>query len=760
MANFTLQLDFQAGVNLLADERRLNDKECVKLQNLIPVAPGILGKRKGTTGLVRTSSFLGGAAAFSFTDASALHVQCGAVINDSTLPKFIVCGRYVVTTGSNNGPAAAVHVIDAAGNKITSRTWKYIPQRNPCITYFNGKVYITQGYGALSSPSGTVASARPNPIIVLQLKEGANTAVSSAVDTASTTDVELNNFAFDDNDLLTPAVSTVYRERMVWGDFGPGYENYLVMSDDADPATIGADVLAANGRALQIGATGERITALVDVMLAEAGTPAQSALLVLKENSTYLLTGELDQADGGGTDNLEVVRLSLEAGCVGWNAVARTPFGIYWVGPDDVWFMRAGALPERVGRKISPWLQGTPAEHRYRVHAVFHNGFLRVALNTQGHNTDSTDDGAPLAEQYWMDLREGAPPDWANARWYGPQIHKMPLLANTASTQGAFAMFRDIAADTLYGACADPANGYLYLYGFDAQQGYDEVAPLSSFDIDDQWDNEIAFDIRTKNFDFGDPHIDKLALRTELDVLTNLPVKLVEAFYLNGGVSGTAGDNTFLSSSGGIIQTVRSGFVVGADALDSTYLTREFQQIIGYPSAGARVKARQFQFSLTDSPGYIIDSTNDELIVYTYYNGGNQSTVTLTQGFYATLAALCSHVASLINVLRVASFFGSTSGAVTTSVSAQSHGVVTFTIPSAVDNWGFVFSADSGGVTTAATKRKSRIVGAQLGFNTAANCESATATITAGSHTRWKESSRIEIGNLNLYFRSLTRRPH
>jgi hypothetical protein len=256
-------------------------------------------------------------------------------------------------------------------------------------------------------------------------------------------------------------------------------------------------------------------------MLSGVGSPAESALLVLKENSAYLLTGEPDQTTGGAAD-LVVNKMTVAAGCVSQTSVVRTPYGIVWAGPSDVWLFHSGALPVSIGKKISPVLASSPAATRYKWHAEYFGGFYRLALMTPGQGPD---DDAPCGEQWWLDMREGAPETWIDARWYGPQIYNVPTASDTTPTPGTFCMAVDTVVDQdrpMFGV--NEAAGTLNIYRYDSSQGYDDC--VGDYLPESLYGNEILTKIIGGVKDFGQATRDHVFEKTEMDVRSTFPAQL------------------------------------------------------------------------------------------------------------------------------------------------------------------------------------------------------------------------------------------
>jgi hypothetical protein len=246
-------------------------------------------------------------------------------------------------------------------------------------------------------------------------------------------------FAGTGNENVYPSYAFPYKQRLVLANFGKGYENTIVFTDNYTADVVGNSVLASNGRAISLvaGADGDEIVGGIEVMLTNVGSPAESGLLILRRyGNPFLLTGDMDQTTGG-TSTLTIQRISVNCGCAGQYTVARTPVGIIWAGVDDVWCFAAGVLPHRIGQKIQPALKVTPTSLQYRWSAAYFDGFYRLAVWGAGQGMTDTD--AP-GDQWWLDLREGLPQDWREARWWGPQQFLGGASAGVAPTPRTWAM--------------------------------------------------------------------------------------------------------------------------------------------------------------------------------------------------------------------------------------------------------------------------------------------------------------------------------
>lgn len=471
---------------------------------------------------------------------------------------------------------------------------QYVPA---CIAY-NGSVY---GFGGL----GTNAAGK-----MLQKTGGGA--------------VTITDFAFQGagNEALRPAVAGIYRERFFYGNFGLGFESAFTFADPFQPTLIAPNALAINGRyGLLNPNDGDRIVAGVETL--QTGSAAvSSAFLVLKEFSAFLLTGEPELADGTATGNPLLVtnRMPVNCGCSSPATVCYTPYGIIWAGPDDVWFFPEGQIPFRVGTKIRPILQQSPANVRYRWHAVYHDGFYKLAVHSAGQGP--TDD-SPCLEQWWMDLRSGPPqggPDaWRMAHWFGPQMHKTAVWGSGVTLEeGTHCMAidsRPAGNQGLYSAHI--TNGPLSqaIVSHDGFSDHDSQAAGNDLDgipFTAQQNTEIEWELVTKDMRtlvangqlVADGVMEKGLLGIELEMTPSATGQLGWKWELNAGKTTGPEQTTEI--------TAQSEFVLDLGVLDSGVLSDESTAQALDP-APERPVGRSIQVRLYNKTGYYLTALNNKI---------------------------------------------------------------------------------------------------------------------------------------------------
>lgn len=214
-----------------------------------------------------------------------------------------------------------------------------------------------------------------------------------------------------------PDGACVVRDRVLY------YKDQKVYwSDRGAPLRIGANAL----QDWWLNITGEEqefITAAAELSTSADGSPVQSVAAVWTKSRCYMLLGEpletidpaIVDADANILGSLQINRLNIECGCISQSTVTRTPYGTFWVGMDDVWFMPYGSLPIRVGTNIRPAIKAVPPALGYRICAEYSNGFYKIAL--PGPECDGA---SPLSEIWSLDLNEGVPQTAEQAAWWGP----------------------------------------------------------------------------------------------------------------------------------------------------------------------------------------------------------------------------------------------------------------------------------------------------------------------------------------------------
>lgn len=569
------------GVNLIDDITELPMGQVRATKNLYPKGRGKLSKRGG---LSRPFAQINNADPNNEPRAAILNPISGGNAD------------FVVVIYSSTSTFMQVAGFSFAGLVPVSAL---IPFRHPRVSLvaWDGKVYILPGPYAEWAPGGS-----KYPFYIYDSTAESST---SSVSTAS--------LGGTGNENVYPAIALPYKQRLVLADLGRGYENSISFTDPYSATAVTNDMLAGNSQGnikLVAGADGDGIVGGTEVMLTGVGDPAQAALLILRRyGNPFLLTGEPKLSGGTGTDTLDSKRISIDAGCAGQYTVARTPYGTIWAGPDDVWIFQSGQLPRNIGLKIRPAMKLTPAALQYKWSAAYHDGFYRLAIWGEGQPMDSIN--AP-GDQWWLDLRDGPPQSWRDAKWYGPQqvlggasatgIAPIPqtwgMIPETRAGKDSklFYIDRVQASVSLFGTSIGE-------YGTNTR----DTTLTTGYIPDDEYvDPEIVSEIVTKEYDVA-PTLEKgndgVRLTVRPDNYCGLELDIVT----------DAGDQSQTVSK----LIVPGQFRLNFDELDTGLITNA--KPIGvslYAEAGNRPVGQTFQFRIRDVAGYhIVEGVNDTLIV-------------------------------------------------------------------------------------------------------------------------------------------------
>lgn len=706
-----LRIPMTGGVNLLADPRNIRDDELVRAGNLLPINPGTLRTRGAVTNVVQfpgsfptgytplTANFgpwVDSPIFFTYYTPWALGIPATVTVIASDLQGALM-------------PSFSPVILSLPSGDDVVRPWRF---------QFGGRLYFVPG--ATSSA------------VAYSIGRGENALTSFA-------------FSGTGNADIRPRLAVPYRNRLAWGNFGPGYENTIVFSDNFAPGTVGNDVLASNGRNVSLVAAGDgdEIVAMVPVMLTGVGSPVDSALLVLRRYSAFLLTGEPDQTTGG-TNSLVVNQMSVTTGCASRDAVVSTPYGVIWPSQDEVWLFHSGQLPQPIATKIRPALSNTSRALGIKLSASYHNGFYRLSLYRDGQTATFTE--GPQ-DQWLLDLRDGPPQNSESAKWWGPQQYNYP--ASSSTTVGGFNIFvrddRPGGTATLYGielawnSALSQRNLVLVSYDGDASADI----PMPTGKIAFEADTTIKPDLITKEYDLGDPMLQKIYDGSEANIWASNMGRLSFRGILDGGYQ-TATVNQDVDVH---------GFELGVDTLDGTAMPRAPQAVATFDPN--RAMGTTVQLRVQGQSGYLIDGTNNEF-AFIDNNAAEDDpafgVAQITAGFYTSLNALLTELAAKMDA-AVTPFVGHTA---THSASA---GLVT--IGGVNDKLTLLFTANTAQTSATTTQmEKTRRLGAMLGFDTSANASAVSPPDVVGVGTVFVYATPIlELNGLGMRLEVIPRRP-
>lgn len=436
MRPIKLPINGYLGVNLLDNATIIRNEECRLLQNLVHTVGSGLSKR--------------GAIKFN------RKVFPNQVVNFSSiyLPTF-ECNPFVfaVYQDTANDVVAAI-AASSTSSVVIPNTY----EGRALFVGFDQDVYCFPG--------------RPYT----------HAAVKFSKDTAAVSGISVAAFDFTgvDNN-FTPKVACVYRDRMFYFNLGTDYESTGVFSDDLEAGVVGTSAKDARGF-LFGGRDGDIGVAATEIMLSDVGTPAESALLVLRNKSAYILKGEPTQTTDTESyfGDAVISKINIACGCASAQTLVTTPYGVIWAGEDDVWLLRTGQIPIPIGAKIRSRLLESPPAQRYLWSAVYKDGIYRLSILSPGQGPTSNTD--PCGEQWWLDLRDGPPQNFRQARWFGPQIYNVLSLTGTTSALGTHMQVVDTRpgrTNDIYSIEGENLCTYDVIDGFDrTQETSNELALL------------------------------------------------------------------------------------------------------------------------------------------------------------------------------------------------------------------------------------------------------------------------------------------
>jgi hypothetical protein len=584
---------FTKGVNLLDDPHLLADGEVAWAQNLYPYTPGRLQRRKAMT----------------FRERLALSAGSPDLLRSFTKPTAESGYSYLY---------AFFDGVDLILNRVadveySTRLGPPTDKSRPFVLQDGKNVYVLVG---TSGPSRLVTPVTA-PFVV-------------------GTDPYIRNLDFGSQVVpVYPNTAGIYKQRMLYGDLGVGFENYLMMSDPFDYELVGPDVLASSGRAFTVGGPGERIVAIIEVTQGQGADPNQSVALVLTSKKAFLIQGELNQTTDTGTPtaNLDIIQFPRVNGCISAESVVRTPFGVIWASEDNVWAFDGASPPYAIGTKIQPALKKGFKKHLN--HAVYHDGAYKLAVVGERG-------GEYLCqEQWWLDIRKGLPESYETAQWWGPMRYKPAVQAGAENTtEGTYMMAVDQDTGELLGLHQAMADGQTLVVSFEATQSWDVAeyqlasSPKVALDRTMFKGSQVETKLIPKTY-VADGMVDFKPKHAEIRVRVGGPTKLQLGFDMDDGTSTDSSSKTLNPT----------GLIAGTGSLDTDVLTDKFTAVSVFPTKA--LNGKDLKLTLTDLPSngdsYTVDSSNDTGYVYES-DSDSWHPVTMPQGTYATFAALAAQL--------------------------------------------------------------------------------------------------------------------
>lgn len=653
-------MEMLGGVNLLLDPRKIRDDELVLSKNAYPVTPGVMSKRLGVNFLEYLN--------VSSLDASPTLYPKSTISPSWSGPiDFVTC----FVDGTNNFLLFAADI--TGQNLLGAIVQQCNPDTKPWMFSFGTEIIVLLGQNG--GMFNNVSAYIPNQGIVVSTLGNITTGTSII----SGNEVEFRTLGLNCVNDFSPKVGCAYRSRVVYANLGPGYENYILFSDNFNPTQVvinqGDDALAANGRALRIGRSGDIIVGVTEIMQTAVGSPSQSALLVLCQNSAYIITGEPNQCSDQQalipvTGNLVVSKVSYDCGCASPWTIESTPYGTIWAGPDDVWLYQYGTVPLRIGSKIRPALLNTPPASRYKMSGIYANGLYRLSTASAGQNPSNTD---PLGDVWLLDLRNGAPTGdpgenlaAENAQWFGPQQYITGATGATGApvlVQGVTNFWRDKRPgrndQIVYGIEAGLSNyggataAYPSVLQYDSPNDHDifynpilddnpGVGGLGATFAKENIDTSFLSDVRGRRFDNGAARLQKIIDGVEFDIGSSIMMQLNADIIMDGGLQT---DTQSLAISDIIDSTGDTDLYLGSGSLDTQALSDASQGRV-VRNYGTRDIAYTYQIRIYDSAGISIQADNNTFLMS--LGTGQKIQVTIPIGQYANLPSLVQQIQNSI----------------------------------------------------------------------------------------------------------------
>lgn len=644
---------------------------------------------------------------------------------------------------------------------------------------------------------------------------------------------------------VRPKVACVFKNRVVYANFGPGMSNWLVFADRFKEnhtddtlypifTVVGSDVLSLNGRHVELeGLAGQNIVGMFEIQLQNTGNPISAALVILTaEGGCAICTGEI--SDTSETDptlilgDFEPNYVQYKVGCASFNTIKKTDYGYIWASDTDVWMIN-GNLPVKIGTFISPALTNCPPEaKKWWTAGVIKNHYILQTVPARG-----SDDRYLQRNQWWLSLDAGIPQTFRDAKWSGPMVVARDIINEDYTAGCALSGIQtDYDGERVIGLCSNlhylgGSNHRLSLVDYTGSTSTDDITfdtvtsglewtpatDYAEFDVVRQtlfankgrlfycstpgtsdvaepvWNNTSSgttndgtvvwteiqaspvyrmlnkeaddesmlngFDLRTKDFTFKYPGVDKILERIELFASVGLPALLWADVIRNKG-EGVSGDGPkWLLASYGQKRT----FDIGVESLDSTNISDGVTETRSLrPPILSKVRGKALQFRLRDGfdnilhpgtdfrhGGYLVDETCNKIVFGVVRAGTNevrmyQAELTLSSlGFhwYASATALVIDIVAEMNAVVQSDLLGLTTGGTWTGSAAgetfpymanlrygpttRTAGTFLALFHGAEDDYDLSANAIFNNPTTAFDLRASRKLLALLGFNTSTN---------------------------------------
>lgn len=409
------------GVNLNASPRAIRDDQVCWAKNTWPDLDGILWKRPGVS-VISNAIITALYTCYSFfkPDPITGYKYVAHLRNDNTDTHYLIASSFNAIQNTLVTDAVSLSIGQLGGSA----------QEPACFANYRGRVIA-----AIPGVEGFYhLIPKANGIGYEWIKASFKFFPRDFVTSAALAFEQTQN-----NGDVTPKIAAVYRGRMRYLNLGVGRGHWMVSADAASAthlnvrefplwALCGNDLLAYNSRHQELDEiSGEDISGAFEVTLKSVGTPAEKGFLILTERSGVIITGDLSQtSDTDATDPMLMLgdfkanKINYEVGCASQATIVRTPYGTLWASGSDVWAMYLDAsAPVRIGTNIRQALQACPSVGRKFWSAAYANGCYVLSLVTDQSSNSTLE--ILDKQQWWLDLRQGPPPNAEAARWFGPQ---------------------------------------------------------------------------------------------------------------------------------------------------------------------------------------------------------------------------------------------------------------------------------------------------------------------------------------------------
>jgi len=545
--------DFSGGVRLDLPPRKLAENELAASPNVWPVEQDELGlhgtvfSNKATSNheIIPEAMLL-----IPFNDENgAPHV---VFFGERRTDAFGAVAPLLVDYRASFG--IANDIVDA--NTLAAN---FDSRNRPGYVVWNGKLYLFSGVN--------------RPGYVVRVNPNGNLASSELGLTWSASDKPRARCAW------------LYRGQFMLAGFDAPEESTIRNCAIHDPETLVSSTLSFYlGRG-----DGDRIIGGIEIPVKGGAQYIEPYSLVWKRNSTWMIQGP-PPVPGDTKVAVNVMNVLPKEGLIAPETVAQTPFGTIWCSGQNVWMALYGEKPIPIGDAIRPLLEKAPKGHRSGWHAVYYNGVYRLTLPSSRLRLGAV---YPITdtEQWWCDLRQYE--EKKTFSWWGPL--DIPFAASAVqpgsdgrllAAFGSKSEIFDLVGGAFIGEISATTTGKIPVMEPFAYVGL--AAP--------------DFELRTREYDGGDPDLPKLFQSVELHAkLGHQPVN--EPYRFQVDVYGDGGSRNMKDWPSSLTPAQFSPEVgLGSFILGTSSPGTGFQAASFYPPGGARYHPNTFQV-VVRSPG-------------------------------------------------------------------------------------------------------------------------------------------------------------